>query len=290
MIATLALCGLAVAGIALIPIGGLLVSVGMIFVALSCVGIIWRHWSDLRGFVGGWGWSKSATLPMLLVVLIVVSTFAALNKDALVAVVRNGANPTAPPILANPAAPAAPDTLAKSAQPRSPNAVTIRVPERAPKASRIVVTGFQFGQVTAPDSRADKFVNVTIENRGDLAGDNPIRSYQLLVTDAYLSNDDVNVTMAKLLKLAEGKPPHAITSQVDIGQQPFFTLNSALTADEWKDITIGKKRVYLMMLLTYTDRGLRSGEYWVSEYCASQSGGEAVFELCPVHNQVWLHK
>ena len=226
MVATLALCGLAAAGIAIIPAGGLLVPVGLIFVALSCLGIVWRHWFDLRGFIGGWGWSKSATLPMLLVGLIVVSTVAALNKDALVAAVKQSTAPPTPPAAAKPAAPA-PIAQAKPADQHAPPPPA-RAPEGVAKASHIVVTGFQFGQVSDPNSKADKFVNVSMENRGDLAGDNPIRSYELLVSDSYLSNDEVNATMAKLLKLAESKPPHAITSQVEVGQQPFFTLTNAL--------------------------------------------------------------
>ena len=287
---------LGIGGAGLLAVGGLLVWIGAILTAIGCAAVIWIYWAELRDWRQGWGYSPRLTLAFVVVGVILLAGFGAFEKDWILK-----PKPASPPVtLVAPKppqqSPAAPTPPTSSAPTPTTEPSPIRAPQSAlgpepTMASRIVMTSFDFGKVNDPTSKADRFVNANLENRGNIAGTEPIKTYWINIPNGYMSPTEIETAYKKLLVLAESHPPTKDNSrnQIDVGQKPFFTLQSGVTSDDWSSILSGKKRFYLFLILTYTDDTTKSGQYWVSEYCASQSGGEAIYEFCPTHNRTWLH-
>ena len=158
-------------------------------------------------------------------------------------------------------------------------------------SAKLTITKFLFGTSSSPEAPGFKFINIYLNDAGPIPAHSPARTYWVRVTDGYLSDAEVNSTMALLVRKAEASPPRYGVSdnQITAGQPWFFTLAQGVAPDEFSAILSGAKRVYVFALLAYRDDNHQRGSYWITEYCASQSHGEDVIEYCPSHNATWLH-
>jgi hypothetical protein len=167
-----------------------------------------------------------------------------------------------------------------------------RKPQLASPASRIVVSKFVIGKADTAKPNDGYVVNLYMINRGNIPGYAPLNNLSFDSVVNFMPEADINVKMASLLDVAIKKPPpkNEGREQLEVGVEHWMTLPYGLTPDAWKAIASGEKRFYLFVILTYTDDSLAPGQFWISEFCASQSKNLAYFQLCPGHNRTWLHK
>jgi hypothetical protein len=167
-----------------------------------------------------------------------------------------------------------------------------RKPQPATSASRIVVSKFVIGKTNTAKPDDGYVVNLYMINRGNIPGHAPINNFSFESVGNFMSEADIDAKMASLLELAIKKPPpkNEGREQLEVGVEHWMTLPYGLTPDAWKLIASGEKRFYLFVILTYTDDRLAPGQFWISEYCASQSENFSYFQLCPGNNRTWLHK
>jgi hypothetical protein len=159
-------------------------------------------------------------------------------------------------------------------------------------SSHIVVSKFILKPIdpTKPDSEYE--IDVYTINRGNVSGRAPITTSSFRSVDGFLTAADVDEEMAKGLTLAIQKPPpsNGDREEIDTGVETWYSLPAGLTQDAWKAIASGEKRFYLFVVLAYTDSTLSVGQFWISEFCASQSKDFSYIRLCPGHNRTYLHK
>jgi len=103
---------------------------------------------------------------------------------------------------------------------------------------------------------------------------------------------DVDTEMTKVLRLANEKPPPSVgdRAEIETGVESWIVLSAGLTQDAFNAIRSGEKRFYLFVALAYADKTLSTGQYWIGEFCASQSKDLSASQLCPGHNRTWLYK
>jgi hypothetical protein len=158
-------------------------------------------------------------------------------------------------------------------------------------ASRITVSKFLFKPTDPAKPNAGYEIDLYMVNKGNIPGRAPTSTVAFNTVDGLMSPADVDAEMAKVVQLATEKPPPTSEDRVeiDVGVEGWQTLPRGVTEDARKAIASGEKRFYLFVALTYSDNTLAAGQYWLSEFCASQSKDFSNFQLCSGHNRTRLH-
>jgi hypothetical protein len=149
-----------------------------------------------------------------------------------------------------------------------------------PAASRIVLTKFVLTPIDASNPASDFGWQLFFINKGSIPGYAPQLTLATRISDVIIPDNEIDRMMNESLRTALTKQPDK-TQQVEVNQEYIFPTNDLrVRPEDFNAIKNGTKRLYVILIMKFTDDSLSPDSFWISEFCGTQSGDLSSIQIC----------
>jgi hypothetical protein len=120
-----------------------------------------------------------------------------------------------------------------------------------------------------------------------IPGYTPQFAFMSRLADSILTEAEIDNGMLEIIKMALKTPPYK-KQQIEVNQEAWFPINDRLMrSTDFDAIKNGQKRLYVWVVLAFTDESLPPNKFWVSEFCGTQSSDINSIQIC--RQRTYLH-